>query len=65
MKISEEQNVSVAEFEKLSKYKNLELEVEKLWHMKTVTIPVIGVLGVIKKSTEKDLEQIPGSSNLA
>ena len=65
MKIPADKNVSVAEFEKLSKYKDLEMEVEKLWHMKTVTIPVvIGVLGMIKKSTEKHLEKIPGSQNL-
>ena len=34
--------------------------------MKTVTIPVvIGALGMIKKGTEKHLEKIPGSPNLA
>ena len=54
MKIPVDKNVSVAEFEKLSKYKELEIEVEKLWHMKAVTIPVvIGALGMIKKGTEK------------
>ena len=54
MKIPEDKNVSVAEFEKLSKYKELEIEVEKLWHMKTVTIPaVIGALRMIKKGAEK------------
>ena len=65
MKIPADKNVSVAEFEKLSKYKDLEIEVEKLWHMKTVTIPVvIGALGMIKKDTEKHLEKIPESPNL-
>ena len=65
MKIPTDKNVSVAEFEKLSKYKDLEIEVEKLWHMKTVTIPVvIGALGMIKKGTDKHLEKIPGSPNL-
>ena len=65
MKIPANKNVSEAEFEKLSKYKDLEIEVEKLWHMKTVTIPVvIGALGMIKKGTEKHLEKIPGSLNL-
>ena len=54
----------VAEIEKVSKYKDLEIEVEKLWHMKTVRVPVmIGGLGMIKKgNTEK---QKPGSWNLA
>ena len=66
MKIPAEINVSVAESEKLSKHKGIEIEVEKLWHMKTVTIPVvIGALGMIKKGTEKHLEKIPGSPNLA
>ena len=65
MKIPTDKNVSVAEFEKLSKYKDLEIEVEKLWHMKTVTIPVvIGALGMIKKGTDKHLKKIPGSPNL-
>ena len=57
-------NVSVAESEKLSKYKDLEIEVEKLWHITTVTIPVvIGALGMNKMSTEKHLEQMPGNPN--
>ena len=54
VKIPVDRNVSVAEFEKVSKYKDLEIEVEKLCHMKTVTIPVvIGALGIIKEGTEK------------
>ena len=66
MKILAEKNVSVAEFEKVSKYKDLEIEVEKLWHMKTVTIPVvIGVLDMIKTGNEKHLQKIPWSPNLA
>ena len=54
VKIPADRNVSVAEFEKVSKYKDLEIEVEKLCHMKTVTIPVvIGALGIITEGTEK------------
>ena len=61
-----DKNVSVAEFEKLPKYKDLEIKVEKLWHMKTVTIPVVtGALGMIKNGNEKHLEQTPGSPNLS
>ena len=41
LEILADKNISVAEFEKLSKYKYLEIEVEKLWYMKTVTIPVV------------------------
>ena len=65
VKIHADKNVSIAGFEKLPKYKNLDFEVEKLWHMKTVTIPVvIGTLGMIKKGTEKHLEKIPRSLSL-
>ena len=60
VKIPADKNALVPESEKLSKYKDLEIKVEKLWHMKTVTIPVvIGALGMIKKGTEKHLEKIP------
>ena len=56
VKIPADKNVSIAEFEKLSKYKDLEIEVEKLWHMKIVTIPVvIGALGMIKKRVLKNI----------
>ena len=66
VKIPADKNALVPESEKLSKYKDLEIKVEKLWHMKTVTIPaVIGALGMIKKGTEKHLEKIPWSPNLA
>ena len=65
VKIPADQNVSVTEFEKLFKYNGLETKVEKPWHMKTVTTPVVtGTLGMIKKVTEEQLEQIPGSPNL-
>ena len=65
-KIAADKNVSVAEFEKSFKYKDLKIEEEKIWNMKTVTIPVlIGALGLIKKGTEEHLEQIWGSPNLA
>ena len=39
VKIHADKNVSIAEFEKLSKYKNLDFEVEKLWHMKNCDNP--------------------------
>ena len=56
LKIPADKHVSVAECGNLSKYKDLEMKVEKLWHLKTVTIPVaIGALGMIKKGTEKSV----------
>ena len=48
--------------EKLSKYKDLELEMERMWGMKATTIPVvIGALGLIKKGLEKYIQQITGN----
>ena len=39
--------------EKLSKCKDLEIEIERMWGMKATTIPVvIGALGLIKKGLE-------------
>ena len=64
MSIPSDRNVSAKVFEKLSKYKDLEIEVEKMWHLKTKSLPVVGALGLIKKDTDKFLEQIPGNPRL-
>ena len=48
-----------------SKYKDLEIEIEKIWHLKTTTAPVIvGALGMIKKGTDKHTNKIPGCVSL-
>ena len=48
--------------EKLSKYKDLELEIERMWGMKATTIlVVIGALGLIKKGLDKYIQQITGN----
>ena len=61
MTIPSDRNVSIKEVEKLSKYKDLEVEISKIWNMKTITIPVvIGALGVIEKGMRSDIEKIPG-----
>jgi hypothetical protein len=54
-------NVSFKEFEKKSKYKDLEIEVQRMWNMKAKTIPVvIGALGLVSKDFEANLKEIPG-----
>ena len=54
MSIPTEKNTSVKVSEKLSKYKDFEIEVEQMWGMKATTIPVvIGALGLINISHPK------------
>ena len=66
MSVPSDSNTSAKEFEKLSKYKDLEIEIAKMWKMKTKTIPVIvGALGMIKKGTQKYVNEIPGNLSLA
>ena len=66
MSVSLESNISATEFEKLGKYKDLEIGISKMWKMKTKTIPVIvGTLGVIKKGTQKYVNEISGNLSLA
>ena len=66
MSISTEKNTSVKVTEKLSKYNDLEIEIERMWRMKVTTIPVvIGALGLIKKGLEKYTKQIPGNIKIS
>ena len=56
-----ERNTSIKTTEKLSKYKDLEIEIERMWGMNTMTIPVIiGALGLVTKGMEKYSNKIPG-----
>ena len=50
MTIPTDRNISVKEFDKLSKYKDLQIEIERMWQLKTTVIPVvIGALGMVKE----------------
>ena len=63
--VPSDQNISLKEFQKLSKYKDLEIEVTNMWEFKTNIIPVvIGALGMIKKGTQNFIDQIPGKPSL-
>ena len=65
MAIPSDRNTSVKVAEKLSKYKDLEIEITKMWGLKTITVPVvIGALGVVKKGIEKHIDKIPGKINI-
>ena len=41
MSIPSDSNVSAEEFERLSKYKDLEIEITKMWNVKATNFPVI------------------------
>ena len=62
MSVPTDRNIAVKEYEKLSKYKDLEIEVQRMWNLKTTTVPVIvGALGMVKKGTQKHLDKVPGN----
>ena len=62
MSIPTEKNTSNKVTEKLSKYKDLEIEIERKWGMKATTIPVVrGALGLVKKGLPKYIQQTPGN----
>ena len=59
--ISGERNVIKKEAEKILKYKDLTIDIERMWNVKTKVIPVtIGATGTISKSFRKYLSNIPG-----
>ena len=60
-----ERSTSIKTTEKLSNYKDLEIEIEKMWGMNTTTIPVVlGALWSGKKGMEKYISKIPGNISI-
>jgi hypothetical protein len=58
--ISGDRNVIKNEAEKTVKYKDLTIEIQRLWNVKTKVIPVIiGATGTISKSFRKYVSNIP------
>jgi hypothetical protein len=50
------------EAEKILKYKDLTLEIQRMWNVKTKVIPVIiGPTGTISKTFKKHVSNIPGN----
>ncbi len=59
--IPSERNTSVKVTEKLSMYKDLEIEIIRMWETKTEKRPVvIGALGLVKKGLDNIIDRIPG-----
>jgi hypothetical protein len=60
--ISGDRNVIKKEAEKIIKYKDLTIEIQRMWNIKTKVIPVIiGATGTISKSFRKYVSNIPGN----
>ena len=53
------------EAEKILKYKDLTIEIQRMWNVKTNVIPVIiGATGTISKSFRKYLSNVPGKHEI-
>ena len=53
------------ESEKILKYKDLTIEIQRMWNVKTRVIPVIiGATGTISKSFRKYVSDIPGNRDV-
>ena len=60
--ISGDRNVIKKEDEKILKYTDLTIEIQRMWNVKTKVIPVIiGATGTISKSFRKYVSNIPGN----
>ena len=64
--VPSDNTVAAKVFEKLSKYRDLEIEIDQMWDLKTKTLPVVvGALGLIRKGTADIIDKIPGSPSLS
>ena len=60
-----DKNVSSKEIEKKSKCKNLEIEIQRMWKMKTEVIPIlIGALDIIKKGVDNNIRNVSKNLNI-
>ena len=60
--IQGDRNVIKKEAEKVLKYKDLAIEIQRMWNVKTRVIPIIiGATGTISKSFRKYVSDIPGN----
>jgi hypothetical protein len=59
---SRRQECDSKEAEKILKYKNLTIEIQRMWNVKTSVIPVInGTTGIISKTLRKYVSIIQGN----
>ena len=61
MSIPSDRNIALKEIEKKSTYKDLELQIKRIWQMKTV---VVGALGTIRKGMVENIKRISERANV-
>jgi len=60
-----DRNVMQKEAENIIKYKGLCIEIQRMWNMKCMIIPVItGATGIVAEGLKKNLEFIPGKHSV-
>jgi hypothetical protein len=60
-----DRNVIKKEAEKILKYKDLTIEIQRMWNVKTKVTPVIiGATGTVSKSYRKYLSSVPGKHDI-
>ena len=58
MAVPTDDNISVEDSNQIGKCKDLPIEIEKMWHLLTIPVPVIvRALGMIKKGTDKHIKR--------
>jgi hypothetical protein len=63
--IPAERNVGKKEAEKKLKHKSLCIEIQRMWNLKCMIIPVIiGATGIVTSSLKKNLEAVPGKHSI-
>ena len=59
MAVPTDDNMSVKEYNKIDKYQDLEKEIAKMWHLKTITMPIIVIaMNMIKKDQQLKIPNI-------
>ena len=65
MAIPSDRNVVQKEAEKNLKCKSLCIEIQRMWNLKCMIIPVItGAAGIVTRSLRKNLEAVPGKHSI-
>jgi hypothetical protein len=63
--IPADRNVVQKEAEKKLKYKRLCIEIQQMWNLKCMIVPVIiGATGIVTRSLRKNLETVPGKHSI-